>query len=168
MSSILKRVYTTLPRELIIIILDHFTVKERQDLKNQNPIVIDDLLAQERSQDAIEKNRLACFTCLKMLPRWKFSSEQTRKKKRRNGNKQRNRCCIECSVKAPRRGGEIISMTGKDIDFVVCTVCECLGRLREVAGRTVMCESCADGRPRVPRDVMLNEIWRARKEEVDP
>ena len=175
MSSIIQRLYS-LPRELITKTQKFFTLEEIQDLKGAHPIVTQDLIKQERSQDAIHNERLACFACLQMLPKWKFGPKQIRKKKRRNGNHQKNRCCIDCFIKTQaRRGDDIVTNLAISSNFFICEKCGCPGRRAgyvanpyDSGGRSLTaCESCKNGTSPVPYHTILNEIWSARR-DVDP
>jgi hypothetical protein len=86
------------------------------------------------------KNGFACFFCLKVLPRCRFTDKQTKSPRGRNGSEQEGRFCIQCGIeKGWSPPGSMVKQG--DVIRMVCRQCKRLegGRFCDICK---ICSHC--------------------------
>lgn len=87
-----------------------------------------------------EGTGLACFSCKKILSKYRFAYAQTKGKRGLNGLQQKTRFCLQCGIqKRKYTPGSCIHLEG--VSQIVCR-----RRLRSTGGRAYcrLCRSCED------------------------
>ena len=154
-----------IPTETQLMIWSNFDRQGRQNL-----ILISDaysgfhnhLVDLERSIESTMESTYACFSCLSMLPKWKFADSAITGPKRRNGPNMDLRFCIKCGILARQdtlhyAKGQVFFIRQRN--FVLCWRCERLGQTRKSGGTKAVCVNCEEGREPNSFQDRLEEAW---------
>lgn len=95
------------------------------------PLTHEQLLRAEETAFALQEDVYACRECLRLRPASKFADKMLKKKRRRSGQKNCNRFCVECGLRSGpgnnryTRGSHIIV---RSVCYVICVRC---GRFKQ-------------------------------------
>ena len=107
---------------------------------------------QEKERMPTHSNDFACFTCLRLKSRSSFSRRQIRLKRGKNGDRPRERFCLDCGIEAQKYNRTSIIVAG-EVQLLLCLRCQTLQK--RFCGACRLCDSCIGNGNTICRNLNL-------------